>query len=294
MIAGSWMLSALLSYVPIFAGWYASAAQLAELRSNENLCIFRVSQSYAFISSSISFWIPCTVMVVLYQRILSTALRQERQIRALMRPPPPTLSSDEGSEQPMLNGSPNGATKCNSNALATPTWSEDGQTSSDEADYNDNVRTSLKCEENGRVNKEKFTVKKDIKQMKKLRKEHRAAKTLGIIMGCFIACMGPIFLWYTISFGICPESCDLEKEYHWVITLVFWIGYLNSCMNPMIYAFFNRDFQVAYKRLFRLCRRGKASEAWRRQSMSSDAAGTPPTVSRSSMRLKMLPKPQSS
>ena len=288
MIAGSWTLSALLSFVPIFAGWYAPTEHIALLRSNDKICNFKVSQSYAFISSSISFWIPCIVMVVLYQRILSTALRQERQIRALMRPPIPTLSSDDGSELPMLNGK-----KEISNENMASSCSEDGQASADEADFNDTLEARLQNNSNNTEsnNNTRFTVKKDIKQMKKLRKEHRAAKTLGIIMGCFICCMGPLFLWYTITFGICPETCMVPDGSEWVITLVFWIGYFNSCMNPIIYAFFNREFQVAYKRLFRVCLKKNSRDKWRRQSTSSDTTPTPPTAHKKrSMRLKAISK----
>lgn len=289
MIAGSWILSALLSFIPIFAGWYAPRAQLDRLKSNDKLCEFRVSPPYAFVSSSISFWIPCLVMVVLYQRILSTALQQEKQIRALMRPPMPTILYEDGSDLPMLT---NGTNKSSDgNNPDTPTWSDDGQTSSDEADYNDNLKDRL--EQNGDKNlktKVKFAVKKDIKQMKKLRKEHRAAKTLGIIMGSFILCMGPMFLYYTITFGICPDTCTLSAEHSWVITLVFWLGYFNSCMNPVIYAFFNRDFQVAYKRLFKTCQRDSRSKAWRKQSMSSDS---PPTAHKQSMRMVAVSRSQS-
>lgn len=31
------------------------------------------------------------------------------------------------------------------------------------------------------------------------------------------------------------------------VILVFWIGYFNSSLNPMIYAYFNRDFREAFK-----------------------------------------------
>lgn len=31
------------------------------------------------------------------------------------------------------------------------------------------------------------------------------------------------------------------------MTVLFWIGYFNSTLNPLIYAYFNRDFREAFK-----------------------------------------------
>lgn len=32
-----------------------------------------------------------------------------------------------------------------------------------------------------------------------------------------------------------------------VVTVLFWIGYFNSTLNPLIYAYFNRDFREAFR-----------------------------------------------
>ncbi|KAL3268679.1 hypothetical protein HHI36_007782 [Cryptolaemus montrouzieri] len=39
----------------------------------------------------------------------------------------------------------------------------------------------------------------------------------------------------------------------WIITLVFWVGYFNSALNPLIYAYFNREFRVAFKKTLQGC-----------------------------------------
>ncbi|VEN37188.1 unnamed protein product, partial [Callosobruchus maculatus] len=44
------------------------------------------------------------------------------------------------------------------------------------------------------------------------------------------------------------------------VAVVFWIGYFNSTLNPIIYAYFNRDFREAFKNTLQcafcsLCRR---------------------------------------
>lgn len=281
MIAGSWILSALLSYVPIFAGWYTTRQHLRERHGDPTLCTFEVSRPYAFISSSISFWIPCLVMVIFYQRILTTALRQEREIRKLMIPIPAEIpEAEEPDDQcyeeqtkvliDRANTNNNNSSGGQHQRQDRVNWEELTKDKTGEKDSPRN-HVTMACNREGGMERSKKT---DIRQVKKIRKEHRAAKTLGIIMGSFILCMGPIFLWYTITFGICPDTCQLtDSSNMWVITLVFWIGYFNSCMNPFIYAFFNRDFHQAFKKLLQSVRwRG---DTLRRSSTSSEIPPTP-------------------
>ncbi|KAJ8025482.1 Octopamine receptor [Holothuria leucospilota] len=86
--------------------------------------------------------------------------------------------------------------------------------------------------------------------------DRKAAITLGIIMGVFLACWLPFFI-YNIILPIFPSCPFIPALY---LTLV-WLGYLNSCLNPVIYSIFNRDFREAFKRiLFRrmLCRNSRS------------------------------------
>ncbi|KAK3521033.1 hypothetical protein QTP86_007662 [Hemibagrus guttatus] len=52
--------------------------------------------------------------------------------------------------------------------------------------------------------------------------------------------------------AVCPKTCELPKP---VFTFFFWIGYCNSCLNPVIYTIFNKDFRRAFKRI--LCKNTK-------------------------------------
>lgn len=53
---------------------------------------------------------------------------------------------------------------------------------------------------------------------------------------------------YDIS-SICGESCSSPRV---VVTIVFWIGYFNSALNPVIYAYFNREFRYAFQRTLKV------------------------------------------
>lgn len=48
---------------------------------------------------------------------------------------------------------------------------------------------------------------------------------------------------YVIT-SLCGDDCPCSDV---LVTILFWIGYFNSMLNPLIYAYFNRDFRDAFK-----------------------------------------------
>ncbi|XP_065092403.1 octopamine receptor beta-2R [Ochlerotatus camptorhynchus] len=219
MLLNTWISPALLSFVPIFAGWYTTDKHKEDVRKNPDSCLFIVNKPYAVISSSISFFIPCTIMVFTYFQIFREANRQEKQLA--MRQGTAMLMHQHnagGGRGPGGGGSGGGGT--NGEALS-------GSGSS---------RTLTMHE----VDAEQ-TPTKD-RHLIKMKREHKAARTLGIIMGTFILCWLPFFLWYIIT-----SLCDQCPNPDIVVVLVFWIGYFNSTLNPLIYAYFNRDFREAFR-----------------------------------------------
>lgn len=76
------------------------------------------------------------------------------------------------------------------------------------------------------------------------KKEKRATLILGLIMGSFIACWFPFFFLYILT-PACP-TCHIPS---WAFALAFWLGYMNSALNPAIYTIFNKDFRRAFRRI---------------------------------------------
>lgn len=80
MLAVVWCSPALLSFLPIFMQWYTTDDNIEFRLNNPHLCQFNVNRIYSVISSSVSFWIPGMVMILMYYRIYVEADRQERML----------------------------------------------------------------------------------------------------------------------------------------------------------------------------------------------------------------------
>lgn len=76
------------------------------------------------------------------------------------------------------------------------------------------------------------------------KKEKRATLILGLIMGSFIACWLPFFFLYILK-AAC-HACVIPGS---AFAIAFWLGYMNSVLNPVIYTIFNKDFRRAFRRI---------------------------------------------
>ena len=77
-----------------------------------------------------------------------------------------------------------------------------------------------------------------------VKRERKAAKTLAIVTGAFIACWLPFFILALLMV--------IFKNFvfnHYLISFFQWMGYFNSTLNPIIYTIFSPEFRVAFKRI---------------------------------------------
>lgn len=74
------------------------------------------------------------------------------------------------------------------------------------------------------------------------KRERRTVRTLAILTGCFVLCWLPFNIHALLSpfFGrIHPVG----------VSILLWLGYLNSLLNPIIYTIFSKEFRSAFRRI---------------------------------------------
>ena len=80
VIALLWMLSGLMSFVPIHLDLHKLGVEHAQ-SEGEFTCVLQLNPAYALTSSFISFFLPCVIMITLYFKLYTYAQRHLRNIK---------------------------------------------------------------------------------------------------------------------------------------------------------------------------------------------------------------------
>ncbi|XP_069753888.1 5-hydroxytryptamine receptor 4 isoform X2 [Narcine bancroftii] len=104
----------------------------------------------------------------------------------------------------------------------------------------------------------------------RMKTETKAAKTLCIIMGCFCLCWAPFFITNIVD----PFINYTFPDKIW--TAFLWLGYINSGLNPFLYAYLNKSFRRAFLTI--LC----CGERHRRSSLLGQTIPCSTTINGSS------------
>jgi len=94
--------------------------------------------------------------------------------------------------------------------------------------------------------------------------DHKARITIGVIMGIFLCCWLPFFV-----VNVVRANC-LDCVSKRLFIALTWLGYANSCANPIIYGILSRDFRKAFHRIL-TCERGRRKQAQTLLAFEGDA-----------------------
>ncbi|XP_047434778.1 D(1) dopamine receptor-like [Mugil cephalus] len=231
MIGVIWTVSVVISFVPVQLNWHRaeisdpSGEDVTPRGKNiDGSCDSSLSRTYAISSSIISFYIPVAIMIVTYTRIYRIAQLQIRMISSLER----AAEHAENCRLDVPELFPDLCTEIRANSCLSQASLHPGSQRTSQS------HSELKVS---------------------FRKETKVLKTLSIIMGVFVCCWLPFFI-LNCALPFCrgPGAPGLHCVSERTFDVFVWIGWSNSSLNPIIYAF-NADFRDAFLRLLR-CRGG--------------------------------------
>ncbi|CAB3242056.1 unnamed protein product [Arctia plantaginis] len=258
MITCVWIVSFLVCIAPLL-GWKDPDW---DRRVSEDLrCVVSQDVGYQIFATASSFYVPVLVILILYWRIYQTArVRIRRRRGATTRGgvgPPPVPA---GGALVAAGGSGGiAAAVVAVIGRPLPTMSETTTTGFTNVSSNNTSPEKQSCA-NGLEADPSTTgygavaaayyptlVRRKPKEAADSKRERKAAKTLAIITGAFVACWLPFFV-----LAILAPTCNCEVS-PVLTSLSLWLGYFNSTLNPIIYTVFSPEFRHAFQRL--LCGR---------------------------------------
>ncbi|NXN57638.1 5HT1A protein, partial [Rynchops niger] len=258
LISLTWLIGFLIS-IPPMLGW-----RTPEDRSNPDACTISKDHGYTIYSTFGAFYIQLLLMLVLYGsmfkaarfRIRKTVKKAEKKKIAdtCLTLSPAALQKKSNGEpgkgwrrtvEPKPGACVNGAVRQGEDGAALEIIEVQRCNSSSK------THLPLPSEACGSPPPPSFERRNEknteAKRRMALSRERKTVKTLGIIMGTFILCWLPFFI-VALVLPFCDSKCYMPE---WLGAVINWLGYSNSLLNPIIYAYFNKDFQSAFKKIIK-------------------------------------------
>ncbi|XP_076021724.1 5-hydroxytryptamine receptor 1B [Genypterus blacodes] len=216
MVATAWVIAISISLPPLF--WrQVKADELTSCSVNTDHIFYTIYSTFG------AFYIPTLLLIVLYGRIYVEARKR------ILKQSPKKVGKRLTAAHLVTNSPGSVASTGRHDTQSSDTGSSTSE------------------------NQVKVTLSDALLEKKRISaaRERKATKTLGIILGAYIICWLPFFI-YTLVVATCDSCFNPE-----LFDFFTWLGYLNSLINPIIYTMSNEDFKKAFHKLvrFRCCER---------------------------------------
>ncbi|KAL2099948.1 hypothetical protein ACEWY4_004342 [Coilia grayii] len=218
VLALLWTLAAAISVGPLL-GWREP------MPDDEGVCRVNEDPSYALFSALCSFYVPLAVILVMYCRVYVVARKHSR---AHSRGQPLALKQEQVTLRIHKGNAPPAPRRHQENGDG---GGKQKQVRQDEGSSGKGGRSRGRC---------------SLLRLLRFSREQKAAKTLGVVVGGFVLCWLPFFLVLPIG-AMFPAYHPSET----VFKVTFWLGYFNSCLNPIIYPCFSQEFKRAFLSVLR-------------------------------------------
>ncbi|XP_060527831.1 5-hydroxytryptamine receptor 1 [Cylas formicarius] len=257
-----WCLAAMTSLPPllIIGNEHTQTEESGEII--KDVCLVSQDIGYQLYATMFSFYIPLTVMIVVYYKIFRAARRivnEEKRAQSHLEShcylEISVKNGDGPPENKIANAGDHRSSSIGSNATCSMDRSTLGRcfksrrsnesqcpmltkssTSNDPKPSKSSLLMSMaKSSPNISIHQKKLRFQ--------LAKERKASTTLGIIMSAFIFCWLPFFVLALVR----PFLKETTNTLNTLSSLFLWLGYTNSLLNPIIYATLNRDFRKPFQ-----------------------------------------------
>ncbi|KAL1492090.1 hypothetical protein ABEB36_012583 [Hypothenemus hampei] len=264
-----WCLAAMISLPPllIIGNEHTQKEEGGEIIND--VCLVSQDIGYQVYATMCSFYIPLSVMIVVYYKIFRAARRivnEERRAQSHLEPHcylEISVKNGDGPPQNKISSqSPANSSKVNHRSSSASTNTVCSLDQSGGRCFKTRHSNESQCPMLSSITKKTSKLKHPKSSIlsavvkaspstnsnqKKLRfqlaKERKASTTLGIIMSAFIFCWLPFFVLALIRPFLAVTTTVLNT----LSSLFLWLGYTNSLFNPIIYATLNRDFRKPFK-----------------------------------------------
>ncbi|XP_058020046.1 5-hydroxytryptamine receptor 1E [Ahaetulla prasina] len=218
MICTVWTISIFISMPPLFWRNHRNSSNSSDCQIQHNHIIYTIYSTFG------AFYIPLTLILIVYYRIYHAAK---------------SLYQKRGSSRHLSSRSTDSQNSFASCKL-TQTFCISDISMSDPTTEFDRIQFSVRSPP--------FDNDPDLvgdrQQISSVR-ERKAARILGLILGAFILSWLPFFIKELIvGLGISTVSAEVAH-------FLTWLGYVNSLINPLLYTSFNEDFKFAFKKLIK-------------------------------------------
>ncbi|XP_065210619.1 probable G-protein coupled receptor No18 [Planococcus citri] len=216
MILIVWVTAIFITCPPMF-GWRDADRHIS------TVCTYNQNRIYVVFSAMGSFFVPLTVMLYVYVKISRVIAERHNTLHVLNQP----------------------TQKIKLKKAGEPEDSDRSERiSSESEDQHKMNRRQSKLSGGARSSQNPpLDVNSSVK-ISSFKREHKTAQTLTMVVGGFVACWLPFFCVYLAN-PFLPDGTIPTL----LMVFLTWLGWLNSAINPFIYAFYNPDFRIALWRI---------------------------------------------
>ena len=270
-VTAVWFISLTVSVPPTFLGW--SDVYVVDDESQVYQCVLYQSPGYVMFSASASFFVPFSITVLLYVRIFTLLLRRMTATKTTMTMSTrrtvnvrgrchlvTTLSTRQPSDAGTClseNVELCDAQSCQVNSHDTQHLAVTSVTRTSAMTHSERPATNSGHQQRGRELNASPEVSNDTggrgreTAAASYRRDHREI-VVSVRMAVIVVVFGGMWIGFFVVYVVHSwcSTCRIPRQ---LDAFLFWLGYANSSVNPILYTIFNADFRRAFRNILTAC-----------------------------------------